>query len=164
MSAQALPYPDDSFDVVISSLALHHIGGPDRPTALAQMRRVLRPGGRLLIAEFRAPSRAVTGHLTGPLAGRAMQHNPIDEYADLIAEAGFTVTGRGDCRPLLTYLATSRPVAEQGLTSRDCAVTSPGERRHSGRCDAAARQVGCPAPLGHRPDRFRGRARLARLG
>jgi ubiquinone/menaquinone biosynthesis C-methylase UbiE len=114
-SAQQLPYPDHSFDVVISSVALHHIAGPGRPTALTQMRRVLRPGGRLLIAEFRAPRGAVAGHLTGLLAGPAMQHNPIDEYADLIVQAGFTLTGRGDCRPLLTYLGAGRPAEHPGV-------------------------------------------------
>jgi hypothetical protein len=42
-----------------------------------------------------------------------MLHNPIDEHVDLIAQAGFTMTGRGDCRPLLTYLAADRPVDGQ---------------------------------------------------
>ncbi|MEV4473145.1 class I SAM-dependent methyltransferase [Nonomuraea salmonea] len=43
-----LPYPDDSFDVVTSTLALMHIPLEARGTAFAEIARVLRPGGRLL--------------------------------------------------------------------------------------------------------------------
>jgi SAM-dependent methyltransferase len=49
----ALPFADDSFDVVLSSLAIHNIPGrAGRDQAVAQAVRVLRPGGRLLIADI----------------------------------------------------------------------------------------------------------------
>ena len=41
--AQALPFQDDEFDVVASALVINFI--PDRPRAIAEMRRVGRPGG-----------------------------------------------------------------------------------------------------------------------
>jgi SAM-dependent methyltransferase len=41
--AQALPVDDDAFDVVVSALVLNFV--PDRPAALAEMRRAARPGG-----------------------------------------------------------------------------------------------------------------------
>lgn len=41
-----LPFPDDSFDVVLSFIMLHHVG--DWPAALAEVRRVLKPGGHFL--------------------------------------------------------------------------------------------------------------------
>lgn len=44
----ALPFADAAFDVVISNFMLYHV--PDQPAALAEMRRVLRPGGRLYLA------------------------------------------------------------------------------------------------------------------
>ena len=47
--AQNLPFADDSFDVVVSTLVLCTV--PDQRTALAEIRRVLRPGGRLLFLE-----------------------------------------------------------------------------------------------------------------
>src|SRR5438067_392019 len=50
----ALPFDDDSFDVVVSSLAIHNIGGrAGREKAVDEAARVLRPGGRLLIADIR---------------------------------------------------------------------------------------------------------------
>lgn len=45
--AQALPFPDESFDVVLANHMLYHL--PDRARALREARRVLRRGGRLLV-------------------------------------------------------------------------------------------------------------------
>ena len=50
----ALPFADNSFDVVVSSLAIHNIGGPaGREKPVHEAAQVLRPGGRLLIADIR---------------------------------------------------------------------------------------------------------------
>lgn len=50
----ALPFEDGSFDVVLSSYAIHNIGGTaGRAKAVSEAVRVLRPGGRLLIADVR---------------------------------------------------------------------------------------------------------------
>jgi ubiquinone/menaquinone biosynthesis C-methylase UbiE len=53
-SALDLPYPDASFDLYVSIGCLHHSG--DVPRALAEARRVLRPGGRLVVMVYNARS------------------------------------------------------------------------------------------------------------
>jgi SAM-dependent methyltransferase len=54
---RALPFPDASFDLVVSSLAIHNIRSrADRRQAVAEGFRVLKSGGRLVIADIRATS------------------------------------------------------------------------------------------------------------
>jgi len=51
----ALPFEDNGFDVVLSSLAIHNISGhAGRDRAISEAVRVLRPGGRLMIVDVRA--------------------------------------------------------------------------------------------------------------
>ena len=52
-NAERLPFPDRSFDCVTIGFGLRNV--TDKPAALASMRRVLRPGGRLLVLEFSRP-------------------------------------------------------------------------------------------------------------
>ena len=46
IDAQSIPYGDETFDAVIANHILYHV--PDRPKAVAEIRRVLKPGGRLI--------------------------------------------------------------------------------------------------------------------
>jgi SAM-dependent methyltransferase len=57
----ALAFPDRSFDLVVSTLSMHHWADPT--AGLAEIGRVLRPGGRALVWDFRP---GVRPHLFGP--------------------------------------------------------------------------------------------------
>jgi ubiquinone/menaquinone biosynthesis C-methylase UbiE len=101
-TAQKLGVPDGSFDVVTSTLAIHHIPEPERPAAFGEMYRALRPGGRLLVADFRPSRSRLALH-----GGRAMRHNAPALIGDLAAAAGFRVGKYGDL-PLLRYFQAVR--------------------------------------------------------
>ena len=49
---ERLPFPDQTFDTVFSTLMMHHLPAPLKRQGLAEIARVLRPGGRLVIADF----------------------------------------------------------------------------------------------------------------
>ena len=59
--ATNLPFPDASFDVVTISFGIRNVAEPEK--ALAEMYRVLRPGGRLLVLEFGQPETPVFADL-----------------------------------------------------------------------------------------------------
>lgn len=62
-----LPYPDASFDVVLTSFMLHHLDRNDKQKTAAEMYRVLRPGGQLFGMDFTGP-RNLAGRAIRPLA------------------------------------------------------------------------------------------------
>ncbi len=53
-NAEALPFPDNTFDIITISFGLRNV--TDKDAAIASMFRVLKPGGRLLILEFSKPT------------------------------------------------------------------------------------------------------------
>lgn len=69
-----LPYPDESFDRVLSSIMIHHLKTPDKWQAAREVYRVLKPGGQLHIIDFGKP---VTwyGKMLGPLLHRFEEAN-----------------------------------------------------------------------------------------
>lgn len=72
-----LPYPDNSFDCVLSSLLFHHLTWENKISTLKEVFRVLRPGGELLVADFGKPSNAIMY-----LASLVMRR--LEETQDLI--------------------------------------------------------------------------------
>jgi arsenite methyltransferase len=81
VAAQDMPFPDDSFDVIVSNLCLHNISdGKQRRQAVQQIGRVLKPGGIAILSDFK---------LTG-------------EYAQQLRNAGLAVERRWG-NPLYTF-------------------------------------------------------------
>ena len=96
----------------MSSLAFHHIPTEHRADAVREAFRVLRPGGRLLIADVRPPGIPVVKTLISRVIGHAMAQSIHQELRQLITDAGFTITGSGDVT-LLRYLTAQRPQSER---------------------------------------------------
>jgi ubiquinone/menaquinone biosynthesis C-methylase UbiE len=81
---EQLAFPDQTFDVVLSTLMMHHLPVSLKVQGLAEIARVLKPGGRVVIADFtRKQERA--GLAARFHAGGSSLH----ELAALVANAGF---------------------------------------------------------------------------
>ena len=93
LDGQSLPFEDDSFDAALSTWTMCTI--PDLPAALAELRRVLKPGGELHFVEHGlAPDENVQRwqHRLDPLQGRVFGGCHLDRpIVDSIREAGFVV-------------------------------------------------------------------------
>jgi ubiquinone/menaquinone biosynthesis C-methylase UbiE len=88
-AAQQLPFPDGTFDAVTCTLALHHIAAHQRQLAVDEMHRVLKPGGRLLIADLQAPTHRGSGLAQRLFRHHAMDEQPVDQAITLMTAAGF---------------------------------------------------------------------------
>jgi arsenite methyltransferase len=123
--AEALPLPDAGFDVALSECSLCTF--PDKPRAIAEMSRVVRPGGTIAIADVSAD----VDDLPAPLRSAAARVSCVadarsaDEYAALLRGAG--------CEPLAIeahdaeLLAMAERVEARLRVAR--MLASPGEQR-----------------------------------
>ncbi|KYF94428.1 hypothetical protein BE20_06620 [Sorangium cellulosum] len=100
--AWALPYPDGTFDRVVSSLMFHHLAADDKRRTAEEILRVLRPGGALLLADFgsprSAPGRAAVralrwfdriAHRHDDALARRFDDNLADRLPAVLTGAGF---------------------------------------------------------------------------
>ena len=105
-TAEALAFPDASFDVVVSSLMLHHLPEDIQHQAVSEMKRVLRAGGTLLLAEFAVPERGIW-HVIAALTrhgGDSAMARRVPPIEPLVAEVGFAEQRTGDVPPWLHYV------------------------------------------------------------
>lgn len=91
----SLPYTDAGFDVVLSTLFFHHLPDDDKRETARELVRVLRPGGRLVVADLGRPHdrlmRAAVRATVQVLDGTATTSlNVRGELPGVLSEAGFT--------------------------------------------------------------------------
>jgi ubiquinone/menaquinone biosynthesis C-methylase UbiE len=105
--AETLPFPDGIFDVVLSTLMLHHLPDNVRIACLREVLRVLKKGGRLLAVDFAGAA----GRKKGPhgLFGRH-QSLDLDQLVQLLKEIGFDRIETGETGFFnLRYLLAASP-------------------------------------------------------
>lgn len=105
--AEDLPYPDGSFDAVVATLVLCTVADPAR--ALAEIRRVLKPGGSLVVLEHvRGQGRLATwqDRLTPLWSRLAAGCHPNRDTRAAIERAGFTFRQVEEFAPLPAWVLT----------------------------------------------------------
>jgi ubiquinone/menaquinone biosynthesis C-methylase UbiE len=91
---EQLPFPGCSFDVVFSTLMMHHLPASLKRQGLAEIARVLKPGGRLVIADF-THKKERTGQAARFHAGGSRMH----DLAAIVSDAGFSQVETEEMRP-----------------------------------------------------------------
>jgi ubiquinone/menaquinone biosynthesis C-methylase UbiE len=121
-AAQALPFPDAQFNIVLSTMMLHHLPSNARQQCVCEIRRVLKPGGRVLAVDFGSHVREKRGffahfHRHG--------HVNLPDIIALFNEAGLNIIESGAVgmldlqfvlamaprQQVITGIATNRPKA-----------------------------------------------------
>jgi ubiquinone/menaquinone biosynthesis C-methylase UbiE len=98
---EQLPFPDQSFNVVLSTLMMHHLPDDLKRQGLVEIARVLKPGGRLLVVDVRRPEE----HHDRPAQLVGQWNSGIQDQPALMKEAGFSQieTGETPFRGRLTF-------------------------------------------------------------
>lgn len=91
--AQSLPFRNACFDVVLTTLMLHHLPKNARAELAGEIRRVLKPGGRVLAIDFGGPAKGRKGFLDH--FHRRHGHVDFKEIIALFREAGLAIAESG---------------------------------------------------------------------
>jgi ubiquinone/menaquinone biosynthesis C-methylase UbiE len=94
-AVEALPFPDATFDGVLSSLMLHHLSEEGRGQGMAEIARVLKPGGRFLVVDIggRDGRQRSLFHRI-----RRHAHFDLDELTPALDRADLQIVERGPVR------------------------------------------------------------------
>jgi ubiquinone/menaquinone biosynthesis C-methylase UbiE len=100
-----IPFPADYFDVVLSSLMMHHLPDELKLRGAAEIFRVLKPGGTLLVVDFKRPVSFLSRTVLTVLFHGGLQGG-IEDVAIKVEKAGFSQvkTGHLSNLPSLGYL------------------------------------------------------------
>jgi len=92
-----LDFPDQTFDAVVSTLMMHHLPDDLKRRGLSEIARVLKPGGRLVIADFKRPEQ---GQDRPARHGRhGAMGSGIQDLSALVKDAGFSLVETEEMQP-----------------------------------------------------------------
>ena len=88
-SIDDIPFPANQFDVVLCSFMIFHMSEMTRRKGLAEIYRVLKPQGRLLVLDLALPSQPMSKAIAQRLFGGMLQHD-LRELLPLMEASGFS--------------------------------------------------------------------------
>ena len=98
--AQDLPFPDGSFDLAVSTLTFHHLPSQAKKKTFGEIHRILRKGGKFLLADFGKPQGPISYillHLGSIFdGGEEMRANLRGELPLMLKDKGFVVEKIGN--------------------------------------------------------------------
>jgi SAM-dependent methyltransferase len=100
-----LPFGDGQFDAVVSSYAIDHLQRAERPTAIAEVARVLKPGGEFLLMVIQVDWKT---WLVSPLLAHHPSQRP-EPWRAWLRENGFSLQEEGRQFSTLYFLAKKEP-------------------------------------------------------
>lgn len=93
-AAQALPYPDSTFDAAVTTLVLHHVPAELRATAVTELLRVVRPGGVVVVGDFQVPPDRLTRVFAQRMFSHGLDHDDLGAAERTAVEAGAVEVSR----------------------------------------------------------------------
>jgi demethylmenaquinone methyltransferase/2-methoxy-6-polyprenyl-1,4-benzoquinol methylase/phosphoethanolamine N-methyltransferase len=108
---EGLSFPDQTFDVVLSSLMMHHLPGDLKRRGLAEIRRVLKPGGRVFVVDFKGRT-GRGGHWSLAALFHPQVNAGVQELLTTLSDVGFVQVTSGDMPLPMTGFVTGQTPQE----------------------------------------------------
>jgi ubiquinone/menaquinone biosynthesis C-methylase UbiE len=106
---EEMPFQDGYFDVITSTLVMHHLPAEVKQKGFNEARRVLKPGGRFIAVDIETPEAGFHGLLTRLFLHGHLGQTRIGDSLDILRAAGFTDLESG--RTTISWLSFVRGVS-----------------------------------------------------
>ena len=113
--ASTLPFPDRSFDAVVSILALHHMPDDVKKQAIGEIARVLKKDGKVVILDLFRPNTRLGGCFRFWFNLHSYTKGNWESVASEIKQRGLTAVKEGTVRGFVGHLVAERSQEDQNL-------------------------------------------------
>jgi ubiquinone/menaquinone biosynthesis C-methylase UbiE len=109
-----IDFPENQFDVVLSSLMMHHLPDGLKQEGLAEIYRVLKPGGRLLIVDMQSTiggtfAQRLSDFMITVHGGHTTMQDNVTKQISFVEAAGFSIAETEKINRQLSYILAKKP-------------------------------------------------------